>query len=127
MTNYDVQNMYEVLDERYLDTPRHYDNESRIHCELLSRYLIVGPSGSMKTNTALQIMLAHGKIWDTYTVFCPSLDEPLLRWLQDYVVEEQRQGRVKWAKFCTEFKQLPSLQEYEKEKTSPIMCCSMIL
>jgi hypothetical protein len=117
MTSYDVENMYEqVLEEKYLDTPRLYAKQDQIRCELLSRYLIVGSSGSMKTNSALQIMLAHGKIWDTYTVFCPSLDEPLLRWLQDYVAEEQRQGRVKWAKFCTELKQLPSLQEYEKEK-----------
>ena len=54
MTNYDVQNMYEqVLDGIYLDSPRRYDNEARIRCELLSRYLIVGSSGSMKTNTAL--------------------------------------------------------------------------
>jgi hypothetical protein len=117
MTNYEVQNMYEqVLDEKYLDRPRLYAEQDRIRCELLSQYLLVGSSGSMKTNSALQIMLAHGKVWDTFTVFCPSLDEPLYRWLQDYVAEEQRQGRVKWAKFCTDLKQLPLLQDYEKEK-----------
>jgi hypothetical protein len=115
--SYDVQNMYEdVLDEKYLDRPRHYDNENRIHCELLSRYLIVGSTGSMKTNSALQIMLAHGPVWDTFTVCCLSLDEPLYRWLQDYVAEEKRQGRVKRAIFCTDLKQLPLLQHYEKEK-----------
>jgi hypothetical protein len=115
-TSYDVQNMYEVLDEKYLDRPRHFDNESRIHCELLSRYLIVGSTASMKTNSAIQIMLAHGRIWDTFSVCCLSLDEPLYRWLQDYVAEEQRQGRVKWAIFCTDLKQLPPLHHYEKEK-----------
>ena len=59
--SYDIQNMYaEVLDEKYLDQPRSFPNQQRIHTELLSRYLIVGSTGSMKTNTALQIMLAHG-------------------------------------------------------------------
>ena len=117
MAVHDVQNMYEdVLDEKYLDQPRLYAKQDQIRCELLSRYLIAGSSGSMKTNTALQIMLAHGPVWDTFTVCCPSLDEPLYRWLQDYVAEEQRQGRVKWAKFCTELKQLPSLHDYEREK-----------
>ena len=117
-TRYDVQNMYEeVLDTKYLDAPRHYANQEQIRCELLSRYLIVGSTASMKTNTALQIMLAHGPgVFDTFTVCCHSLDEPLYRWLQDYVAGEQRQGRVKWAVFCTELTELPPLEEYEKEK-----------
>ncbi len=117
MMNYEIQNMYEeVLDEKYLDKPRPFPNQQRIHTELLSRYLIVGSTASMKTNTALQIMLAHGKIWDTITVCCLSLDEPLYRWLQDYVAEEKRQGRIKWAIFCTDLTQLPPLQHYEEQK-----------
>ena len=64
--NYEIQNMYEeVLPDKYLDKPRPLLNQEKIHTELLSRYLIVGSSGSMKTNTALQIMLAHGPVWDT--------------------------------------------------------------
>ena len=114
---YEIQNMYEeVLDEKYLDTPRHYPNEEQMRCELLSRYLIVGSTGSMKTNSALQIMLAHGSVWDTITVCCLSLDEPLYRWLQDYVAEEKRQGRIKWALFFTDLTQLPPLQHYEEQK-----------
>ena len=116
--HYEIQNMYEeVLEEKYLDKPRPFVNQDKIHTELLSRYLIVGSTGSMKTNTALQIMLAHGPgVFHTLTICCPSLDEPLYRWLQDYAVEEQRLGRIKWAKFCTELKQLPPLQHYEREK-----------
>jgi hypothetical protein len=115
--NYEIQNMYEeVLDEKYLDKPRPFPNQQRIHTELLSRYLIVGSTASMKTNTALQIMLAHGSVWDTITVCCLSLDEPLFRWLQDYVDDEKRQGRVKWAIFCTNLTQLPPLQHYEEQK-----------
>jgi hypothetical protein len=115
--NYEVQNMYEaVLHEKYLDKPRPFLNQQKIHCELLSRYLIVGSTASMKTNTALQIMLAHGPIWDTITVVCLSSDEPLYRWLQDYVAEEKREGRIKWSIFCTDLTQLPSLKHYEKQK-----------
>jgi hypothetical protein len=116
--SYEIRNMYEdVLDEKYLDKPRQFVNQSIIHTELLSRYLIVGSTGSMKTNSAIQIMLAHGpKVFDTFTVCCLSLDEPLYRWLQDYVAEEQRQGRVKWSIFCTDLTQLPPLTHYEKEK-----------
>jgi hypothetical protein len=115
--HYEIQDMYEeVLDDKYLDKPRPFLNQDKIHTELLSRYLIVGSSGSMKTNSALQIMLAHGPVWDTVTVCCLSLDEPLYRWLQDYVEEENRQGRVKWAIFCTDLTQLPPLQHYEDQK-----------
>ena len=53
--------MYEeVLDEKYLDTPRHYANEELIRCELLSRYLIVGSTASMKTNTDI---VDHARAW----------------------------------------------------------------
>ena len=90
-----IQNMYvDVLDPKYLDKPRKFDpvRQKQIHLNLLTTFIAVGSTGSFKTNSVLQIILAYGPVWDSLLLCSRTLDEPLYNWYRDYMVEQKREG-----------------------------------
>ena len=105
-----IKNMYlDVLDPKYLDKPRTFDHQKQIHLNLLSIFIAVGSTGSFKTNSVLQIILAYGPVWDSFTLCAKTLDEPLYNWLKDYLAEQKRQGKIKWYRVCDDLLDLPPL------------------
>jgi hypothetical protein len=105
-----IKNMYvDVLDPKYLDKPRTFDRQQQIHLNLLATFIAVGSTGSFKTNSMLQIILAYGPVWDSFTLCSRTLDEPLYRWFKDYMAEEKRQGKIKWFRICDDLLDLPLL------------------
>ena len=105
-----IKNMYlEVLDPKYLDKPRTFDRQKQIHLNLLSIFIAVGSTGSFKTNSVLQIILAYGPVWDSFTLCAKTLDEPLYNWFKDYMTEQKRQGKIKWYRICDDLLDLPPL------------------
>lgn len=57
--------------------------------EIPFRMLLVGASGSMKTNTALDIFQKFNGTFDHLTVCCRNKDEPLYNLLQDKIPDDQ--------------------------------------
>ena len=105
-----IQNMYtDVLDPKYLDKPRTFERQRQIQLNLLSIFIIVGSTGSFKTNSALQIILGYGAVWDSFTLCAKTLDEPLYNWFCDYMAEQKRQGNIKWFRVCDDLLDLPPL------------------
>ena len=105
-----IQNMYtDVLDPKYLDKSRTFERQKQIQLNLLSIFIIVGSTGSFKTNSALQIILAYGAVWDSFTLCAKTLDEPLYNWFRDYMAQQKRQGHTKWYRVCDDLLDLPPL------------------
>ena len=105
-----MQNMYvDVLDRKYLEKPRTFDRQQQIHLNLLSLFIAVGSTGSYKTNSVLQIILAYGEVWDSVTLCAKTLDEPLYAWYRDYLAEQKRQGKIKWYRICDDLADIPPL------------------
>jgi hypothetical protein len=108
-----IQNMYvDVLDPKYLDKPRKFDSvrQKQIHLNLLTTFIAVGATGSFKTNSVLQIILAYGPgVWDSLLLCSRTLDEPLYNWYRDHMVEQKREGKIKWYRVCDDLSDIPPL------------------
>src|ERR1700761_7359387 len=105
-----IKNMYaDVLDVKYLDKPRIFERQKLIQLNLLSIFIAVGSTGSFKTNSVLQIILAYGPVFDSFTLCAKTLDEPLYNWFKDYMAEQKRQGKIKWYRVCDDLLDLPPL------------------
>lgn len=83
-----VTNFYELIPE---DTKK--DNQNPHidvhHIKIPFRMLIVGTSGSMKTNTALDLIQKMADTFYSITLLCRAADEPLYRYLRQKVPEDQ--------------------------------------
>lgn len=83
-----VTNFYELVPE---DTKKQEQNPGidRHHLKIPFRMLIVGTSGSMKTNTALDIIQKMADTFYSITLLCRAADEPLYKFLRSKVPKEQ--------------------------------------
>lgn len=112
VTSVRIPNLYqEVLDKRFLDQPRDFKSRGLMHCELLQRWLYYSGTGGGKTNAAVACFLAYGgsATFDSVTVCSKTLDEPLYRFLMDYCRTEKEAGRLRWARFCSDLDDVPTL------------------
>lgn len=83
-----VTNFYELIPE---DTKKDDQNPHKElhHLKIPFRMLIVGTSGSMKTNTALDIIQKMADTFYSITLLCRAADEPLYRYLRAKVPSDQ--------------------------------------
>jgi hypothetical protein len=118
--SYPIKNMYvEVLDPKYLDKPREFERQKQINLNLLTSFIAVGSTGSFKTNSVLQIILAYGDVWDSFTLCARTTDEPLYRWFTDYMQEQLRLGKIQWSLICDDLSELPPLDAPKGAKDAP--------
>ena len=93
--SYPIKNMYvNVLDPKYLDKSREFERQQQINLNLCTSFIAVGSTGSFKTNSVLQIILAYGDVWDSFTLCARTTDEPLYRWFKDHMDEQLRLGKI---------------------------------
>ena len=98
-----------VLDPKYLDPPREFERQKQIHLNLLSSFVVVGSTGSFKTNSVLQTILAYGDVWDSFTLCARTTDEPLYRWFKDHMDQQLRLEKIQWSLICDDLSDLPPL------------------
>ena len=115
-----IQNMYvDVLHPKYLDKPRVFERQKQINLNLLSSFIAVGSTGSFKTNSVLQIILAYGDVWDSFTLCARTTDEPLYRYFKDYMEEQLRLEKIQWSLICDDLSDLPPLDVPKGQKDAP--------
>ena len=118
--SYPIKNMYvEVLDPKYLDKPRMFERQKQINLNLLTSFIAVGSTGSFKNNSVLQIILAYGDVWDSFTLCARTTDEPLYRWFADHMEEQLRLGKIRWSLICDDLSDLPPLDAPKGQKNAP--------
>jgi hypothetical protein len=90
----DTINFYQHIPAKYTGAgKRRYPNFQRIHIELPTRMAVVGPTGSGKTNIAMNFIFGCGAF--TRIFLCVKTpDEPLYQWMIDQIREaEARLGK----------------------------------
>lgn len=88
MAQLSVLNFYEQVPKKKnkLETNPNFNLH---HLNIPFRMLLVGSSGSMKTNTALNMLKAFDGTFEKVTVVCRNKDEPLYNLLSDSIPDDQ--------------------------------------
>lgn len=115
-------NFYDVMPKTYLDD-QHYNPNKHKGCPIHPfRMLIVGGSGSMKSNTCLNI-IKDCNCWERIYLFAKNLDEPLYRFLID-TFSKIGNGSVLVA--SDDVSTIPSPDEFDKSKQNLVIIDDMI-
>ena len=78
----EIKNYYEVMNKKY-HLKNHNPNYEIHHIKVPFRMLIVGNSGSMKTNTLLNLLNIMTGTFESIFYITKNKDEPLLNFLED--------------------------------------------
>jgi len=115
----EVLNWYEIIPKRFLlnNHNPHYDVH---HIKLPFRMLIIGSSGSAKTQTVLSLIKCMPNTWETITYITKNKDEPLLNWL------DEKLGK-KGLKLLEGIENLPSVDSFDKEQNNLIILDDLCL
>lgn len=107
-------NFYKVMDKKHLP---HQDNpnKKKHNITVPSRILVVGGSGSMKTNAVLNILNQMSNTFQEIMVFCRDKDEPLYNHLADKVGDAVKFWEID-PDASNKVKQFPQPKEIGKDK-----------
>lgn len=96
---------------------RHYPNEKLLRIPLPHRAIIQGPSGSMKTNLAMNLIFLIGK-FDKIIVCAQDIEEPLYKALQKRMEKIEQKCKTRILLMINDLKDLPDLDAFNpKENT----------
>jgi GTPase SAR1 family protein len=98
---------------------RHYPNESKINISLPARILVLGPSGTGKTNIILNVIKYIG-IFDQIVLLAKNLEEPLYKHLIDVYRKLEKKHKIKILLAINDIKDLPSIAEFDP-KTNTLL------
>ncbi len=104
MSEIKITNFYELVPQSQGPPNPHYKKHG---IKLPFRLLVVGPTGSMKTNTALNFLKAMNDTFDRVVVCCRSKDEPLY-----HLLEEKLGPQVKFY----ENGEVPKIGDFNKDE-----------
>lgn len=84
----EVVNFYQLDDVKAYQTPSHNPYYSSHHLPIPMRCLIIGCSGSMKSNLVLNLLRQLNETFNKIELYCRSSDEPLYRYLENKLGDE---------------------------------------
>jgi hypothetical protein len=120
-----MQDFYKIIPSSFLDKPTSYKRQSVLKLELPLRALIIGPSGSRKTNSLFNIIKALGAFTRIF-LYCKCLTEPLYSALIALLEEfEQKTGR-KIITASSDINDIGSPDDYDSSENNLIIIDDMI-
>lgn len=75
-------NHYEYIPAKYIPESIHYAREDELKIKIPSNWILVGPTGSGKTNALFNI-IKNINGWQRFYLYAKELDEPLYKYLID--------------------------------------------
>lgn len=113
----EVPNFYKLIDKRYLDHTRvKYKNYDKVKIELPMQALIIGKTGSMKTNLLLYLIQTISA-WDKIILLCKKPDEPLYAYLIDSLERIGKKAHEQVIYVATTIDELPDLDDFSGSNT----------
>ena len=114
----EIKNYYEVMNKKY-HLKNHNPNYDVHHIKVPFRMLIVGNSGSMKTNTLLNLLNAMTGTFESIFYITKNKDEPLLNFLEDKLGN-------KGLKITEGLSSVPDLDKIDKESNTLIILDDLV-
>ena len=78
-----VHNWYSLIPKKYLDKDPVYPGFKKVRIKTPFRMILVGASGSGKTNTLVDLIVATDGAFEEIHLFAKNTDQPIYRWLRD--------------------------------------------
>ena len=110
-------NWYERIPKEYL-TKTHNPHYNIHHIQLPFRAIIVGNSGSMKTNTLLNLIFNMPDTFSRIVICTKNKDEPFYNYLEEHLPGVEIYEGID---------ALPDLDSFNKEENSLVVCDDLVL
>lgn len=121
----DIKNFYEVMPKKYHTSKTKYANYDKIRIEIPTRMLLVGASGSGKTNTLMNLLQGincFNKIW----LIAKNLEEPLYKFLQDVISDVEAAAKVQILTVGNSIEDIPDVDEFNPKNNNLLIIDDMI-
>jgi ABC-type dipeptide/oligopeptide/nickel transport system ATPase component len=112
-------NFYEKVPKKFLDTA-HNPNFDVHNLKIPFRMLIVGSSGSGKTNSVLNLLQIMANTFQTCTIITKNKNEPLYQWLETRIPQTH-------LTISEGIESIPPLDEYDKKKNHIVIFDDLLL
>lgn len=124
-TTGELKNYYSTVQKKFKDEEIHYPNESKLKIKLPFQMVIVGGTGSGKTNAALNIF---GEInaFDKVMLFAKNLEETLYADWIDKLRKVEKDTGASILTVSTKIEDLPSVDTINKKNNTLFICDDMV-
>ena len=129
--NNEVTNFYEVMPKKYLKKKNNpYYEHHKLNLPM--RCIILGGTGSMKTNTALHILEKVKNTWGNVKIYTRDADEPLYNYLKDSIPTSHLQiyeslDSLKVGKSSDQSKVKKDKDEFERDIANLVIFDDMVM
>lgn len=113
----EIINFYEKKDMKKYLNKTHNPNYETHHIKIPFRMLIIGSSGSMKTNTLMNLIHIMTGTFEKIVVILKSADEPLYNYLRN----KSKQVEI------YEYPKMPNVDDFNKEQQSLVVMDDLVL
>lgn len=121
----EIKNFYEVMPKKYRSSKTTYPNYDKIRIQIPTRMLVVGASGSGKTNILLNLIQGINcftKIW----LIAKNLEEPLYQFLQDVIADVEAAAKVQILTVGNSIEDIPDVDEFNPKNNNLLIIDDMI-
>ena len=120
----EIENFYNNI--KSVDQPQfHYKNEKLMNIKLPSRFLVVGPSGTGKTNGVVGFIKGVGN-FTKIVLLAKNLDEPLYKHLIDSYRKVEKKLKIQILLAIDDINDLPSINDFDPKESSFFICDDFI-
>lgn len=121
----EVKNFYKLLPKKYKHDKPTYPNFSKIRIELPFRSLIIGASGSGKTNLLLNI-ISNINAWNKIFLIAKNTTEPLYQFLIDVIKEVELKAKTNILTVGNNIDDIPDIDTFNPNDSNLLILDDLI-
>lgn len=120
-----IENFYDKLEKKYREEEQHYEGEKEIRIKVPFRMLVIGATGSGKTN-AVENIVTHINAWDKILLFAKNVEEPLWAQFIDRMRKVEKDAHTDILTVDTDISHLPSVDKWDKKNSMLLILDDMM-
>lgn len=125
MPEMEVNNNYLDVSKKHQNEELHYDNESKLQIKLPFRMLLIGATGSGKTNVAIDL-IKKINAWDKILLFAKNTEEPLYAELIECMRKAEKETRTEILIVSDNIATLPRIETINKKSRTLLIVDDMM-